>query len=122
MGGVNLNEESRNILATNSELMSGQLRSIKDETFLALQPLMAKINAAGAEPPLMWCKVSTKCSLVEKMVKKDSKGKRFNLCVCLVFCSEKSRFGRCSSGGSHPHIARHAGEAAQLPHQTVNDR
>ncbi len=47
MGGVNLSEESRNIMATNSELMSGQLRSIKDETFLAMQPLMARINAAG---------------------------------------------------------------------------
>lgn len=47
MGGVNITEESRNILATNSELMSGQLRSIKDEAFLCLQPLMAKINAIG---------------------------------------------------------------------------
>ena len=44
MGGVNLTEESRNILATNSELMSGQLRSIKDETFLSMQPLMTRIN------------------------------------------------------------------------------
>ena len=47
MGGVNLTEESRNILATNSELMSGQLRSIKDETFLSMQPLMTRINAIG---------------------------------------------------------------------------
>ena len=47
MGGVNLSEESRNILATNSELMSGQLRSCKDENFLFSQPLLARINAIG---------------------------------------------------------------------------
>ena len=47
MGGVNLTEESRNILATNSELMAGQLRSCKDENFLASGPLAARINAIG---------------------------------------------------------------------------
>lgn len=47
MGGVNLSEESRNILATNSELMSGQLRSCKDESFLSPQPLLARINTIG---------------------------------------------------------------------------
>ena len=47
MGGVNLSEESRNILATNSELMSGQLQSCKDETFLHTIPLQNRINAIG---------------------------------------------------------------------------
>ena len=47
MGGVNLSEESRNILATNSELMSGQLRSCQDVSFLSTQPLLARINERG---------------------------------------------------------------------------
>ncbi|TWW67228.1 TFIID subunit 4 RNA polymerase II TBP-associated factor subunit C [Takifugu flavidus] len=34
MAGVNLNEESARILATNSELVGTQIRSCKDETFL----------------------------------------------------------------------------------------
>ena len=47
MGGVNLSEESRNILATNSELMSAQMRSCKDEYFLNVGPLLKRINAIG---------------------------------------------------------------------------
>ncbi len=47
MGGVNLSEESKNILATNSELLSGQLQSIKDEAFLSSGPLSNRINAIG---------------------------------------------------------------------------
>lgn len=47
MGGVNLTEESRNILATNSELVSGQLRSCKDEKLLEIQILMQRINDIG---------------------------------------------------------------------------
>jgi len=47
MGGVNLVEESRNIMATNSELIAGQLRSCKDETFLDRVALMARIKAIG---------------------------------------------------------------------------
>ena len=47
MGGVNLSEESQNILATNSELMTGQLRSCHDENFLHSVPLRSKINAIG---------------------------------------------------------------------------
>jgi hypothetical protein len=43
MGGVNLVEESRNILAANAELVSGQLRSCKDEMFLDSQRLHARI-------------------------------------------------------------------------------
>ncbi len=48
MGGVNLNEESRNIMATNSELMTGQMRSCKDQYFLQSQALTARINAIGS--------------------------------------------------------------------------
>ena len=47
MGGVNLSEESQNILATNSELMTGTLRSCLDENFLYSGPLRSKINAIG---------------------------------------------------------------------------
>lgn len=47
MGGVNLSEESKNILATNSELIGTQIRSCKDETFLPQGPLMKKIHAIG---------------------------------------------------------------------------
>lgn len=35
MAGVNLTEESANILATNSELVGAVTRSCKDETFLS---------------------------------------------------------------------------------------
>lgn len=47
MGGVNLTEESRNILASNADFLSGQMRSCKDESFLASQPLVKKINRIG---------------------------------------------------------------------------
>jgi len=47
MGGVNLVEESRNILAANSELVSGQLRSCKDEIFFDSQRLLARITDIG---------------------------------------------------------------------------
>ena len=47
MGGVNLSEESRNILATNSELIGTQHRSCKDENFLYTSPLLARINSIG---------------------------------------------------------------------------
>nr|KAG5712640.1 hypothetical protein BaRGS_029695 [Batillaria attramentaria] len=45
MGGVNLSEESKNILATNSELIGSQIRSCKDEAFLPHPALMARITA-----------------------------------------------------------------------------
>lgn len=47
MGGVNLSEESRNILATSSEIVSGQMRSCKDENFLLNQALLKRINTIG---------------------------------------------------------------------------
>jgi hypothetical protein len=49
MGGVNLVEESRNILAANADLVSGQLRSCKDETFLDSQRLHARIADISSE-------------------------------------------------------------------------
>ncbi|XP_045193372.2 transcription initiation factor TFIID subunit 4-like [Mercenaria mercenaria] len=45
MGGVNLTEESRNILATNAEFIGTQIRSCKDEAFLAQGPLTSRIHA-----------------------------------------------------------------------------
>eukprot|EP00794_Sanderia_malayensis_P019185 gene19185-21107_t len=45
MAGVNLMEESANILSTGSELLGSQTRSCKDETFLATDPLKRKIEA-----------------------------------------------------------------------------
>ena len=47
MGGVNLTEESRNILATNSELVATPMRSCKDENFLKSKPLAARLKAIG---------------------------------------------------------------------------
>ena len=47
MGGVNLTEESKNILATNSELIGSQIRSCKDETFLPHGSLMKRLHAIG---------------------------------------------------------------------------
>jgi len=47
MGGVNLVEESRNILAANAGVMLGQLRSCKDESFLDNATLASRISAVG---------------------------------------------------------------------------
>lgn len=47
MGGVNLSEESKNILATNSELIGSQIRSCQDKTFLPQDLLMSRIAAIG---------------------------------------------------------------------------
>ena len=47
MGGVNLSEESKNILATNSELIGSQIRSCQDKTFLPQDLLMSRIAAVG---------------------------------------------------------------------------
>ncbi|XP_059140891.1 transcription initiation factor TFIID subunit 4-like isoform X3 [Physella acuta] len=45
MGGVNLSEESKNILATtNADFIGAQMRSCKDEIFLAASPLHKKIS------------------------------------------------------------------------------
>ncbi|OWK53624.1 Transcription initiation factor TFIID subunit 4 [Lonchura striata] len=43
MAGVNLNEESARILATNSDLVGAQIQSCKDEPFLAAIPLHKRI-------------------------------------------------------------------------------
>ena len=47
MGGVNLSEESRNILATNADFIGTQIRSCKDESFLFHNPLLSRITAIG---------------------------------------------------------------------------
>lgn len=47
MGGVNLTEESRNILATNAEFIGTHIRSCKDEAFLHHGPLSSRIHAIG---------------------------------------------------------------------------
>ncbi|NWY41580.1 TAF4 factor, partial [Sylvia atricapilla] len=43
MAGVNLNEESARIMATNSDLVGTQIQSCKDEPFLAAIPLHKRI-------------------------------------------------------------------------------
>ncbi|XP_053808669.1 transcription initiation factor TFIID subunit 4-like [Vidua chalybeata] len=43
MAGINLNEESARILATNSDLVGAQIQSCKDEPFLAAIPLHKRI-------------------------------------------------------------------------------
>lgn len=47
MAGVNLNEENACILATNSELVGRLIRSSKEEPFLSIGPLQAKILELG---------------------------------------------------------------------------
>lgn len=47
MGGVNLSEESKNILASNADFIGTQIRSCKDEAFLYHGPLLARITAIG---------------------------------------------------------------------------
>lgn len=47
MAGVNLNEESARILATNSELVGTQIHSCKDETFLQPGLLHRRILEIG---------------------------------------------------------------------------
>ena len=49
MGGVNLTEESQNILASNSGILSGQMRSCKDESRFSSQPLVTRINSIGID-------------------------------------------------------------------------
>ncbi|XP_076448738.1 transcription initiation factor TFIID subunit 4-like [Babylonia areolata] len=52
MGGVNLSEESKNILATNSELIGSQIRSCQDKTFLPQDVLTSRIAAAAKKQGL----------------------------------------------------------------------
>jgi len=47
MGGVNLSEESRNILSGSSELIGTQVRSCRDEPFLDISVLNARIHRIG---------------------------------------------------------------------------
>lgn len=49
MAGVNLMEESQRILAINSELLSTQTRSCKDEPFLNVSPLQKKLEALASK-------------------------------------------------------------------------
>ncbi|XP_033755591.1 transcription initiation factor TFIID subunit 4-like [Pecten maximus] len=45
MGGVNLSEETKNILATNADFIGTQIRSCKDEAFLHHATLQSRISA-----------------------------------------------------------------------------
>lgn len=47
MAGVNLNEESARIMATNFDLVGTQIQSCKDEPFLAAIPLHKRILEMG---------------------------------------------------------------------------
>ena len=47
MGGVNLSEESRNILSSSSELIGTQVRSCRDEPFLDISALNSRIQRIG---------------------------------------------------------------------------
>lgn len=51
MAGVNLNEESARILATNSDLVGTQIRSCKDEAFLPTGLLHRRILETGTVSP-----------------------------------------------------------------------
>lgn len=59
MAGVNLNEESARILATNSELVGTQIRSCKDEAFLHPGLLHRRILETGKIClPSLFCSVT----------------------------------------------------------------
>ena len=47
MGGVNLSEESRNILSVSTELVGTQIRSCRDEPFLDMSVLNERIQRIG---------------------------------------------------------------------------
>ena len=47
MGGVNLSEESRNILSVSTELIGAQVRSCRDEPFLDMSVLNERIQRIG---------------------------------------------------------------------------
>lgn len=53
MAGVNLNEESARILATNSELVGTHIRSCKDEAFLHPGLLHRRILETGTDRTLL---------------------------------------------------------------------
>ena len=48
MGGVNLSEESRNILSGGTELVGAQIRSCRDEPFFDMSVLNARIQQIGS--------------------------------------------------------------------------
>lgn len=54
MAGVNLTEESANILATNSELVGAVTRSCKDETFLSPSLLSRRALEIGETRRRRW--------------------------------------------------------------------
>ena len=64
MGGVNLSEESKNILATNAEFIGTQIRSCKDETFLYHGPLLNRIHSLGK---FCHCMILTEISDISQM-------------------------------------------------------
>ena len=47
MGGVNLTEESRNILASNADFIGTQIRSCADEAFLHHPSLQKRVSCIG---------------------------------------------------------------------------
>jgi len=61
MGGVNLVEESRNILSANAGIVLGQLRSCKDESFLDNATLASRISAVGGYQQFIMFSVLSSC-------------------------------------------------------------
>lgn len=55
MAGVNLSEESANILATNSELVGVVTHSCKDEAFLSTSLLQRRMLEIGENPKTFIC-------------------------------------------------------------------
>lgn len=55
MAGVNLSEESANILATNSELVGVVTHSCKDEAFLSTSLLQRRMLEIGENPTTFMC-------------------------------------------------------------------
>lgn len=64
MAGVNLNEESARIMATNSDLVGTQIQSCKDEPFLAAIPLHKRILETGEKHILSFWECFLQCDEV----------------------------------------------------------
>lgn len=98
MAGVNLTEESANILATSSELVGAVARSCKDETFLSPSPLSLRALAIG-ETRRVEGRGPSEC--------------RLNVCPCLLCCARQEVW-RQRAGGRRGqlHLPRRAAAAA----------
>lgn len=83
MAGVNLNEESARILATNSELVGTQIRSCKDEAFLHPGLLHRRILETGmrrGHTPATTANVVTSQGEHQRFASSQNSGLFYSMC------------------------------------------